>query len=260
MRSNAWYGWKPDLPDARDHTFKLAKPRLEPLPDMSDLRGLCPPMFDQGPLGSCIAQAIPAAIQFGQRHQSLIDFAGSRLFLYYNARLSEGTPNEDSGAMIRDGIKSVVDTGICPETDWPYDIGRFTEKPPQAAYDAAQLTQVLQYQRLSGDLTEMLTCLAASTPFVFGFSVYDSFESDAVALSGVLDLPGPGEKLLGGHAVLCVGYDNLDQRFLVRNSWGEDWGMKGYFWMPYAYLTDPNLSDDRWAIQKVEGVSDQPIA
>jgi C1A family cysteine protease len=85
-----------------------------------------------------------------------------------------------------------------------------------------------------------------------GFSVYAAFESAAVAQTGKLNLPAPTEALLGGHAVLAVGYDDPSQRFIVRNSWGPDWGQAGYFTMPYAYLLDENLSDDFWTIRVVE--------
>jgi len=87
---------------------------------------------------------------------------------------------------------------------------------------------------------------------VFGFSVYESFESDAVAKSGVLDLPAPGEKQVGGHAVVGVGYDDATKRILVRNSWGPAWGQAGYFTMPYDYVNNRNLSDDFWSIRRAE--------
>jgi C1A family cysteine protease len=95
----------------------------------------------------------------------------------------------------------------------------------------------------------MRSCLAEGYPFVFGFTVYAAFESDAVAKSGVLHMPGKKEKVKGGHAVMAVGYNDSQKRFLIRNSWDTDWGMKGYFTMPYAYLTDRNLSDDFWTIR-----------
>jgi C1A family cysteine protease len=109
----------------------------------------------------------------------------------------------------------------------------------------------MSYQRVVRSLPQLRGCLAEGFPFIFGFTVYESFESDAVASTGVAPMPGPGERVLGGHAVLAVGYDDADQRFLVRNSWGTKWGNGGYFTMPYAYLTERNLSSDFWTLRTV---------
>jgi C1A family cysteine protease len=98
----------------------------------------------------------------------------------------------------------------------------------------------------------MRSCLAEGFPFVFGFTVYASFESAKVANTGVVPMPVLAEKVLGGHAVLAVGYNDKQKRFLVRNSWGTGWGMSGYFTIPYAYLTDSNLADDMWTIRDEE--------
>lgn len=247
------YGWIPDLPDHRDHIYAAPLAALGPLPVKTDLRKKCPTVYDQGQLGSCTANAIGAAFEFEQMKQDTGKaFLPSRLFIYYNERVMEHTANTDSGAQIRDGIKSVVKLGVCPETQWPYDIARFTRKPTVPCYTTALNNQVLSYQRLVQTLGQMKGCLAAGYPFVFGFSVYESFESPTVARTGVLNLPGPNEAQVGGHAVMAVGYDDRQQRFLVRNSWGAKWGQQGYFTMPYAYLTDNNLADDFWTIRLVE--------
>ena len=95
----------------------------------------------------------------------------------------------------------------------------------------------------------MKGCLAAGYPFVFGFAVYESFESKEVAQSGVVPMPKPGERVLGGHAVMAVGYDDEQRNFIVRNSWGSGWGQDGYFLMPYHYLHDPNLASDFWTVR-----------
>jgi C1A family cysteine protease len=247
------YGWVPDLPDARDH-LSAAPPRyLTDLPTTLDLRDQCPKeIYDQGQLGSCTANAIGAAFEFLLLKQPDADFMPSRLFIYYNERVIEGTVDTDSGAMIRDGIKTVSKQGVCPETDWPYDISTFTDRPPDRCYEEALKHQVRSYQRVPRVLNQMKGCLSSGYPFVFGFSVYESFESDEVAQTGVVPLPGPNEQLLGGHAVLAVGYDDADQRFLVRNSWGDGWGAGGYFTLPYTYLTQRALSSDFWSILEVE--------
>jgi C1A family cysteine protease len=210
-----------------------------------DLRAQCPPVYDQGQLGSCTANAIVGAIEFDQMKQKqAAPFVPSRLFVYYNERVIESTVKQDTGAMIRDGVKSVNRLGAPPESLWPYAIAKFARKPTAAAYKEALKHQVVAYKRVARDLTQMRGCLASGYPFVFGFTVYDSFESAAVAKNGVLNMPGGGEKVVGGHAVLAVGYDDAAQRFRVRNSWGAGWGQKGYFIIPYSYLISASLASD----------------
>jgi C1A family cysteine protease len=179
------------------------------------------------------------------------DFTPSRLFIYYNERVIEGTVKSDSGAQIRDGIKVVTKEGDCPETEWPYVITKFTNKPTAQCYKDALKYKAVQYQRVAQNVNQMKGCLASGYPFVYGFTVYESFESKNVAKTGVVPMPASGEKILGGHCVLAVGYDDSQQRFLARNSWGTDWGLQGYFTVPYAYLTDPNLSSDFWTIRLI---------
>jgi C1A family cysteine protease len=252
-RSARWYGWVPDLPDHRDRIYQAPLAMLGPLPVKVDLRDQCPEVYNQGGLGSCTANAIAAALEFDRMKQGESDvFIPSRLFIYYNERVMEGTVDEDSGAMLRDGIKSVAKQGAPHESLWPYTIKQFRRKPSRAAYKDARSHPAVLYQRLRQDIQQLRGCLASGFPFTFGFSVYTSFESDAVAGSGRVPMPAPKEKLLGGHAVLAVGYDHAREHFIVRNSWGPGWGMKGYFTIPYAYLLDENLSDDFWTIKLVQ--------
>jgi len=244
------YGWIRDFPDARDHVYQL--PRKMALPPSADLRGGCPPVYDQGGLGSCTANAIGAAIEFDQIKQKLASSTPSRLFIYYNERVIEGAVDTDGGAQIRDGIKTVASDGACPETMWPYVEASFASTPPAPCYQYAKLHPTVQYARVTQSEAQLKACLAAGYPFVFGFTVYESFESDEVAKSGMVQMPGAAEAEVGGHAVMAVGYNDSVQRFLVRNSWGSAWGVGGYFTIPYAYLTDGNLADDFWVIRVVK--------
>lgn len=250
------HGWQPDVPDKRDHKFlAAARPAEAPLPASADLRSKMPAAYDQGDLGSCTANAIAAAIQFLLGKQGKKVFTPSRRFIYYNERVLEHTVFSDSGAQIRDGIKTVVKQGACKETTDPYNIRRFTVRPTTKAYAEALKTRAVSYARVARDLNLMKACLAQGDPFVIGFTVYDSFVSDEVAATGIVPMPGPSESVLGGHAVLVVGYDDslYDGRggFIVRNSWGPDWAQSGNFTLEYAYLLDDNLSDDFWHIKLV---------
>lgn len=245
------YGWIPDLPDQRDYKFTHFS-GTQQLPSKVDLHAACPPVYDQGELGSCTANALAAAVDFERNRQKLPFLNPSRLFVYYNERAIEGTVEQDSGATLRDGMKSIATQGVCPETMWPYNIDQFVQKPAASCYVTAAQHKALQYSRLSQDVPSMKSCLAAGFPFAFGFTVYQSFETDAVSKTGKVPMPGVTEKALGGHAVLAVGYSDASQRFLVRNSWGSSWGINGYFTMPYEYLTNSDLADDLWTVRLVK--------
>jgi C1A family cysteine protease len=247
-------GWKPDLPDIRD---EIAAPpevvKITHLPPKVDLRetGFMPPVYDQSQLGSCTANGIAAALDFDRKKQGLDFLTPSRLFIYYNERALEGTINDDAGAMIRDGIKVVNKQGACPESEWPYDIAKFKDRPTEQCYTDGLLDTALKYQRVLRSLVAFKAQLADGFPFVFGFSVYDSFESDEVAKTGMVPMPDPSEQMLGGHCVKAVGYDDSIDKFICRNSWGPDWGDGGYFYMPYLYLVTRSLSSDFWTISAV---------
>ncbi len=231
------YGWIPDLPDHRDRLYSAPVETLQSLPSQADLRPGCPPVYDQGELGSCTANAIAGGLEFLQLKEGLAPvFTPSRLFIYYNERAMEGTVATDSGASLRDGIKSVGAQGAPPESDWPYDVAQFAEQPPQSAYQAAVKSKALLYYSLLQQLNQLRACLASGYPFAFGFTVYESFEGQEVRQTGVVSMPGYAEGVVGGHAVLAVGYDDASGRFLVRNSWGPGWGQGGYFTIPYTYL------------------------
>jgi C1A family cysteine protease len=254
-RKIARYGWRPDTPDARDHTFAAPPPVvavLKPHVDLSTTKSM-PAVLDQGQLGSCTANSLAAMLAFVSKKDGFSGAVSSRLFIYYNERVIEGTVKQDAGAELRDGMKSVATVGAPPETDWPYVITKFATKPPAKAYKDALKHEAIQYLRVSQDPTQLRGCLAAGYPFVFGFSVYSSFESPAVAKSGVVNMPAAGESMIGGHAVCAVGYDDPSQRFIVRNSWGPKWGMSGNFTIPYSYLMSAGLASDFWTVRQVSG-------
>jgi C1A family cysteine protease len=247
------YGWMPDLPDHRDIMYSAVRKVPAQLPAKVDLRAQCSPVEDQGQLGSCTGNALAGALEFLEKKDGVPFKDVSRLFIYYNERVIEHSVKSDSGAMIRDGIKTLAKQGACSEKNWPYLISKFSVKPTAACYKEAGQHQITSYQRIQV-LDEMRTCLADGYPFVFGFTVYESFESQQVAKTGAVQMPKSSEKVVGGHAVLAVGYDDKEKRFIVRNSWGANWGIKGYFTIPYAYLADRNLSDDLWTIRRGEEI------
>lgn len=246
------YGWKKDKVDPRDKIFvpKSFK-RINQNP-MIDLRNKCPSVYDQGQLGSCTANAIAAAYEYDEINQKEPNvFTPSRLFIYYNERSMEGTIDEDSGAMIRDGIKSINSVGVCHEDLWVYDISKFNVTPPDECYKDAENHKCVKYQRVIQTVYNMKATLIQGLPFVFGFTVYESFESEDVAKTGIMTMPTSNEKQLGGHAVMAVGYDDSKQAFIVRNSWGTGWGDNGYFYMPYDYISNSELASDFWVVQVV---------
>ena len=254
-------GWQPDTPDHRDLTFAAPMAIMAKLPKSVDLSKKCPPIYDQGQIGSCTANAIAAAIQFDQKKEGMQDFIPSRLFIYYNERDMEHTVPLDNGAQIRDGIKSVSKLGVCPETIWPYADDHpanegdpcptctFAKKPTPACYTEASKHLVKSYTRVAQNLSLMKGCLASGLPFVIGFTCYSNLPFDST--DGIIPMPEPGNSVIGGHAVLVVGYDDTKHLFMIRNSWGTAWGVKGYGYLPYAYLLTSDLSADFWCIRTV---------
>lgn len=246
MSARRTYGWKPDLPDQRDRVF-AARFALTDLPPRVDLRAGCSPIENQGPLGSCTGHGIVALLEYNAiRDKHPCDL--SRLFVYYQERVIEGTVRQDAGAMIRTGIKTCVDIGVPLERYWPYNIDAFRRRPGKRAYNDAAKNRVTSYERVLG-LNSLKNALAGNQPVVFGFSVYESFETPAVDETGKVPMPQAHERLLGGHCVAAVGYDDVTECITFRNSYGSAWGAKGYGTMPYAYVQNASLSDDFWLIR-----------
>ena len=241
-------GWIPDLPDFRDHKMSLKKKKV--FHDV-DYRPSMPPIYDQEQTSGCVAHGIAAAIQHRRKIENLPDFEPSRLFIYANGRIIENELNKDDGIEIRDGIKAVAAQGAPDEKYWPFDVNKLLLKPSDEAYKMGLTDIVSEYQRLDVDETSFLTALDAGYPVVFGITLYDSFDGDAVAATGVVPMPSKNENVVGGHCMLAVGVKIEEKMFIVRNSWG-DWGDKGYCYIPFDYMLNTNLVDDCWIIKVVK--------
>ncbi len=288
-------GWLPDYPDFRDYSVELdevsprlrklgqgasikamirkagaAEPAKKKLPASVDLRRWCTPIEDQGSLGSCTANAGAGIVEYFERKAFGKHIDASRLFLYKVTRKLMHAPG-DTGAFLRTTMGALVLFGVPPEEHWPYKISDFDDEPPAFCYAFAQNYQAMSYYRLdppgTGEaelLKRIKTHLAAGLPSMFGFTVYSSIAQ--AETTGAIPFPTHGEKILGGHAVAAVGYDdkmkigNAEGRaadttgaLLVRNSWGAGWGGKGYGWFPYRYVLE-GLTDDWWSLLKNEWI------
>jgi hypothetical protein len=241
------YHWVKDKVDTRDHPYQLTNTTQS---NIVDLRQYCSLIENQGNLGSCTGNAIAGAIELLHKRQNrTLDI--SRLFIYYYERLFIGTVNYDSGAYIRDGIKACYTYGAPTENLWPYNISKFKIKPPSTAMVDASKRKVTSYQR-AADFDAVMDAVTSGYPVIVGFSVYSSFDTATVARTGVMPYPNTTrERLLGGHAVLIVGYNKNNNTFIVRNSWGTGWGDKGYFYMPFQVIQNTRMSSDFWVIKTV---------
>lgn len=255
-RKDVRLGWRPDQKDHRDMIFgDVLIPK--DLPDKLDLSQVWNvPVVDQGQLGSCTGNGIASALGYLQLKEGEQFVQPSRLFIYYNERVLEGTVGEDAGAEIRDGIKSVVDSGYCPETDWPYNISQFTVKPWDVAYVDAAKDLVKTYQRVMVRSYSIQEAIAIGFPVIVGFTVYDSFMTST---DGVIPMPSAGETIAGGHCVLVVGYDQVTRLFKFQNSWGTGWGDKGFGYIPFDYLGNALYGGDYWIVTSDQSVGPAPV-
>ena len=262
--STRTYGWKKDRKDTRDYRFRIPQHLLgaDKLPALVDLSTspFMPPVYDQGDIGSCVLNALGALDQFIQnRDNPTTAFMPSRLFMYFNTRVVENDVANDDGCTPRDAIKTMQDAGVCPETlapnNWPYVKENLLVQPPDNCVKEAQVHKVVQYEAIPQDLDHIRSCLASGRPFVFGMQVYAQMESEQCAKDGIVEIPGVWARYItgsvGGHGVLAVGYDDAKKLIKVRNSWSDRWGDKGYFYLPYDYITDTGLCDDFWTIDVI---------
>jgi C1A family cysteine protease len=252
-RRTRGYGFKPGLPGVLTEPADLGGLQLK---HEVDPRRQLPPVFDQGGLGSCTANATTAAFQYDAILDGKDPGPLSRLWVYYGERKLEGVLGQgDTGAYGHDAFKVASTVGVPAERDWPYDISTFEGPPPPAAVSDAGHYRLTRPVRAVPQIeTSLKQVLSNRQTVAFGFTVYESFESDDVASTGLIPLPKRGEKVLGGHEVLLVGYLAAHPEYaLVRNSWGGEWGLGGYFLMPWAYITSRSLSSDHRTIVRPLG-------
>ncbi len=242
-------GWRRSHPDHRD--FLLTEPATTGVPAKADLTPLCPPIRDQGSIGSCTANSSLEAMGFLYTKYDKTDPQLSRLFTYYYSRKMEGTPpTEDSGCQIRDVMKCLSVYGSCLEATWPYlDDGKdYAVEPPHPAYMEAQKHKLLLYYRCP-TLATIKASIAQGFPAVGGFECPANMFTDECARTGVIKYPTPSEQFEGGHAVLFVAYDNATGLLKFQNSWGTSWGDKGFGYLPFAFVEN-NLADDFWTLRR----------
>ena len=238
-----------DRPDPSHTHYEATQFQPDELPAMVDLREHLTDIEDQGDVGSCTANALAGALEYLEKRVDGREGRVSRLFIYWNERDFEGKTREDGGACIADGIKALREDGACSEDTWSYDKHMVFRKPNDEAYEEAIEHCIDEAHRVKIDLHDMRHCLAEGYPFVFGLQIYDAFQHDGA--HGRIRTPDPdSHEHCGGHAMLCVGYSDEDQVFVVRNSWGPDWGDGGYCYIPYDYMTNPHFCHDAWTIRK----------
>lgn len=245
------YHYEKDTFDVRDYHYtprSLNDPTI--IRESVDLRPYCTEIEQQGTLGSCTGQAIAGAIELLYKKQELsVDV--SRLYIYYYERFLINTLHIDSGARIRDGIKATNKWGAPLERLWPYVIHKFKDEPSPQAIEDGLKRKVTRYERIE-DFIGCIDALNDGLPVIIGFLVYSSFENTENKKRGIMQYPDTRkEKLLGGHAVLLVGYDKAQQHFIARNSWGPWWGDGGYFYMPFEVIKNRSMSFDFWTINSV---------
>ncbi len=247
-------GWRKDTFDKRDLKYRTLFTRpVEELPEEVDLRKDMSAVEDQGHVGSCTANAAVGSMEFLKRDRLNRKFLCmktqrdlSRLFVYYNTRMIEGTIDADVGASIRNTVKSLARYGVCYSRSWPYQENKWDDKPDKDCYKEGEKFKVASYYRVE-NMPELLNAVADGYPVAFGALLFESFNE--AARTGIVEVPVTGEISMGAHAMLICGYNRPKKRLLVRNSWGTRWGMDGYCYMPYEYFSFGGLVSDFWVVK-----------
>lgn len=234
--------------DKRPYSKKLVINTTAKVPDIIDLRPKCPPIYDQKTLGSCTANGAVAAYQFDKP-----EFYGSRLFLYYCERQADGDVETDGGSTVTQAMNCLGEKGLCSEEDWPYDVEKFATKPLKKCFIDAKQHKASNFYSLYPSHENLQKALHVNQkPIVFGMAVYPSFMTEEVAKTGIVPMPSEDEQIVGFHCVNLCGVDRNKKHYIVRNSWGEKWGDKGYFYLPIEYVEDVNICSDFWQLLTVE--------
>jgi hypothetical protein len=239
----------------RDNTQKYSYSGHPKLPQAIDLRPYLTPIENQGDSNSCTANATAGAHEYLLKRLKGQDDDVSRLFIYYNARKLDGAIQVDEGSYLQSCVGVLREYGACSEKAWPFNLDRILDAPDAKAYDEATAFLIHDAARVEVKLEAMRSCLAKGYPFTFGLMLFESFQQ--AGKTGLVPMPDiEQEKMDGGHAMLCVGYSDADRVFVVRNSWGADWGDQGYCYIPYAYMTNPDLNGDCWMIRQTDATQD----
>jgi len=251
-------GYKASTTKSDADVFSSDRYEDEELPPKIDLRPYMTRVEDQGQIGSCVANATAGAYEYLYKAYTDEDIDVSRLFVYYNGRVLQGTDQIDSGLACESAIKVVLDNGVCTEDTWRYSPDNVFREPSNNAYDEATAFRVESYMQVPWSLTTWKHVLAHGYPIIFGVNIYTSFQTEG-GKKGLIPMPDKdNEKMEGGHSMLCVGYSDEHEVFIVRNSWGPHWGDMGYCYIPYAYMEDDQLNDtpdDAFIIKQIEDLN-----
>ena len=245
---------------SKDSAKRYVSKRSE-LPAKVDLRPLMTAVESQGDTMSCTANAVAGAYEYLQKMHLDDSYDVSRLFVYYNARDMDDEYDEieDAGSCIDIAVESLSEYGICAEETWPFDEDIVNDEPDEGAYEEAADFLVEDFSVVDVDLNAWKSALADGYPIIFGLSLYNSFDNHRKP--GLVPMPTKKEVARAdhsGHAMLCVGYSEPDQVFIVRNSWGKGWGDKGYCYLPYRYVINEDYNDgDSWVIRRLADIGSE---